>query len=73
MPRQRAACGGNDRHTCNSRDNLQFSQDANATVRSTVEAYLRLPLEEFRCLRFILAQHYLLCNRMMQVLSPDFY
>ena len=40
-----------------TRDQLHFSQDANATVRSTVEAYLRLPLEEFRCLRFILAQH----------------
>ena len=30
---------------------------------------VRLPLEEFRCLRFILAQHYLLCNQMLQVLE----
>lgn len=34
------------------RDRERHVEDANATVRSTVEAYLRLPLEEFRCLRF---------------------
>ena len=29
-----------------------FPQDACANVASTIEAYLKLPLEEFKCLRF---------------------
>lgn len=29
-----------------------FPQDSCANVSSTIEAYLKLPLEEFKCLRF---------------------
>ena len=31
-----------------------FLQDSGATVESTLDSYLKLPLEEFRCLRFAL-------------------
>ena len=35
-----------------------FLQDSDATVESTLDAYLKLPLEEFRCLRFALTKEY---------------
>ena len=34
----------------------------NVQVISTIEAYLRLPLKEFRCLRFFILKHYMVCE-----------